>query len=95
MGGQYPRRRGDSRELFFWAGNTLMAAAIDGTGPALRLGEVRRLFDVPRRTVGYRGFGTDPYDVAADGQRFLINVLGEEEVAPPITVVTNWTTMLP
>ena len=69
-----------------------MAAAIDGTGPALRLGEVRRLFDVPRRT---SGIGTDPYDVAADGQRFLINVLGEEEVAPPITVVTNWTTMLP
>ncbi len=30
------------------------------------------------------------YDVSADGQRFLINTLVEEEGATPITLVLNW-----
>jgi hypothetical protein len=32
-----------------------------------------------------------PYDVSADGQRFLINTPKEEPSAVPITVVVNWT----
>jgi hypothetical protein len=36
------------------------------------------------------------YDVTADGQRFLVNVVDEEQAAlpPPITVITNWTSTL-
>jgi len=30
-----------------------------------------------------------PYDVSADGQRFLVN-LAEEEGAAPLFVIVNW-----
>ncbi len=32
-----------------------------------------------------------PYDVTADGQRFLVNVAMDESRASPITIITNWT----
>jgi hypothetical protein len=31
------------------------------------------------------------YDVAADGQRFLVHMRIEPAASAPITVVTNWT----
>jgi len=34
------------------------------------------------------------YDVAPDGQRFLINSLRPENTAPPLTLVLNWDTEL-
>ncbi len=37
--------------------------------------------------------GIEHYAVSADGQRFLMNVV-VEEVAPPITIVLNWTAEL-
>ena len=37
---------------------------------------------------------THPYDVTADGERFLVNALAEETAAVPITVVVNWTAAL-
>jgi eukaryotic-like serine/threonine-protein kinase len=95
-GGQ-PKWRGDGKELFYLAGNTVMAAEVNGEGPAFQVGAVRRLFEVPRRTASHLGFGTGTvYDVAADGQRFLVNVIAEEQVAlpPPVTVITNWTATL-
>jgi acid stress-induced BolA-like protein IbaG/YrbA len=77
------------------AGNTIMAAEVNGTGPAFQVGAVRRLFDVTRRTTPSPfGVGT-VYDVTADGQRFLVNVVAEEQEAPPpINVITNWTATL-
>jgi hypothetical protein len=32
-----------------------------------------------------------PYDVTADGQRFLVNTLPQQVVSTPMTVVLNWT----
>ena len=49
------------------------------------------------RTESYQGYGTGSvYDVALDGQRFLINlVTGTEQPGQtPITIVTNWTSFL-
>jgi len=34
------------------------------------------------------------YDVAADGQRFLLATIAEEAFSPTITVVLNWTAAL-
>jgi hypothetical protein len=31
-----------------------------------------------------------PYDVTADGQRFLVLIPSEERSQPPLTVTTNW-----
>lgn len=74
----------------------MMAAEVDGGGPAFQVGAVQRLFEVRRRTEAYLGFGNHgAYGVAPDGKRFLVNVLTEEQTAPsPITVITNWTATL-
>ena len=95
-GGEQPRWRRDGKELFYLAGDTIMAAQVDGTGTAFQVGAVRPLFDVRRRTVTYLLFGTgNVYDVTGDGQRFLVNmIVDEQQVAPPITVITNWTATL-
>ena len=95
-GGEDARWRRDGRELFYLAGNTIMAAEVDGSGSVFKVGVVRSLFDVRRRTAGYSALGTGSvYDVTPDGQRFLVNVVDDEQVTPaPITVITNWTATL-
>jgi len=85
-GGLYPRWRQDGTELFYLAlDNKLMAAAVNGKGPSFEIGAVKPLFET--RTAGIRY----PYDVSADGQRFLINTAPEQAVSAPFTVVLNWT----
>src|SRR4029450_7561538 len=80
--GDNARWRRDGKEIFFLAGNTLMAAGVTANGSRFDVGTVQRLFEVPM--VG----GYWPYDVSPDGQRFLVNAL-EGEVAP-LTIVVNW-----
>ena len=38
--------------------------------------------------------GHGDYDVAPDGQSFVVNVFLADPVVPPIDVVLNWTSML-
>ena len=86
-----------SPEISYLNDNVVMAAEVNGTGAAFQVGAVRRLFEVRRRTASYRGFGVGgAYDVAPDGQRFLMNVIAEEQAASPpsITVITNWAATL-
>ena len=60
-----------------------MAVDVEGATEQLRVGEVHTLFAIhPPLQPGY------PYDVTADGQRFLANT--DVGTAPPLTVVTNW-----
>ena len=40
-GGEYPRWRRDGRELFYLAGNAIMAAEVNATGTDFRLGAVK------------------------------------------------------
>jgi hypothetical protein len=85
-GGQYARWRGDGKELFFVAGDrALMAVDVVG-GQTFAAGDPRPLFPIhPRaRTLDY------PYDVTADGRRFLVSVTSGEEAAVPITLVVDW-----
>jgi hypothetical protein len=35
-----------------------------------------------------------PYDVSADGQRFLVATLREQQSPVPMTLVQNWTALL-
>ena len=96
-GGSQPRWRHDGRELFYLNGNIVVAAEVNGAGASFQVGAVRQLFEVRRRTESYLGMGPgNVYDVTADGQRFLVNVVDEEQAAlpPPITVITNWTSTL-
>jgi hypothetical protein len=86
-GNRTPRWRRDGREIFYLTpDNMLMTAEVNGRGGAFDVGRVTPLFQA--NTVPY---ARNPYDVSADGQRFLINTPKEEASAVPITVVVNWT----
>ncbi len=80
-GGSWPRWRGDGDEVFYLAPDgQLMAVALDGSD----VGAAAPLFRM--RTKADRGY---PYDVAADGQRVLVNMPGEGNVATAVTLV-DW-----
>ena len=64
-----------------------MAVEVDGGSDKFEAGVPGPLFE-PR--VGSIS-GDSPYDVAADGRRFLVKVLVEETAPAPVTVVLNWT----
>ena len=71
---------------------TLMAAAVTSTASTFDVAAIRPLFKT-RRKLLQNGAGS-PYDVTADGSRFLINTTPEESTPAPLTVVLNWTSGL-
>ena len=94
-GGDFPRWRADSKELYFRAPDeSLMAARVDGSGPALVVGEVTKLFHTQMRSVGFSGSNAANYAVTPDGQRFLIAVSEDGAAEPPTTFLVNWTAAL-
>ena len=70
-GGFQARWRRDGKELFFIAPDRmLMAAAVNGEGEDFEVGAVKALFETHFPYAPYHAF-----DVATDGQRFLVNSL--------------------
>jgi Tol biopolymer transport system component len=90
-GGGWPRWAKDGRALYFLStANQLMVADV---GPGAQPGEPRRLFDV--RVRPFVRLDAYPYDVSADGTRFLVNALIAEATPPLITMVANWPSLVP
>ena len=94
-GGAQPRFRADGQELFYIGLDAkLMAVPIALTegGETPDLGTPVALFQT--RIAGGPILAPGPlrhqYAVARDGQRFLINVVTEEAVTSPITLVLHW-----
>ena len=79
-GGWGPRWSATGDELFFWKGDTLMAAKVSTQG-LFRRETPRPLFALPDALA---------YDVTADGQRFLVTVNNPDAPAQGIHVVVNW-----
>jgi eukaryotic-like serine/threonine-protein kinase len=89
-GGGLPRWRADGKELFYLTANgRMMAASIRQSGQDLQFDAPVKLF----QTHPIRG-SWNLYDVAPDGQRFLLNNPLEWAVSSDIMVVTNWTEKL-
>jgi len=84
-----PRWRSDGRELFYLTTTGVWSVDVTTTTPtAFATAVPRKLFDT-NGSVGMNPVVTR-YDVASDGQRFLLNVANS---APrPIRVVLNWAT---
>jgi Tol biopolymer transport system component len=81
-GGQEARWSRDGRELFYRdpEKNQLMAVEVR-TSPELQAGQPKALFEL----------NTSAWDVAPDGQRFLVVKAGEAEAAAPqLNVVVNF-----
>ena len=85
-----PQWRGDGREIVYRAFATGTIVAVDvKLSPTFEHGLPRPLFSTSM-SIAF----TRPYDVTADGERFLVNTIAEETTAIPITVVVNWTAAL-
>jgi eukaryotic-like serine/threonine-protein kinase len=101
-GGVQPRWRRDGRELYYvvpagvrgdQSGDGRMVAVPFDDTTNLRLGEPLTLFEVRFWFTG--GLGTIAnYDVTADGQRFLVATPTGTREEAPITVITNWQSLL-
>ena len=85
-GGNFPRWRRDGKEIFYLrVDGMVVASAVDGSAAAFRAGVETPLFD--GNTVM---LGNWPYDVTADGQRFVVNSRLDDAPVTPVTVVVNW-----
>ena len=84
-----PRWRGDGRELFYLTPTGVWSVDVMTATPTTFVTAVpRKLFDTNGSVV--MNPVVTRYDVASDGQRFLLNVANS---APrPIRVVLNWAT---
>jgi Tol biopolymer transport system component len=85
-GGTSAKWRRDGKELFFLdPTDKIVAVDVNASGNAVRLGSPHDLF----QTVGVqREYG--PFDVSADGKKFLINSGNVKEGSDPFTLVLNW-----
>jgi serine/threonine protein kinase len=83
-GGTAPRWRADGRELFYLGSDRkLMSVLIRTSAAKLEPLSPTTLFEIPPTPRGR------PYDVARDGQRFLLATQTEFSDTP-ITVIVNW-----
>jgi hypothetical protein len=80
-GGTGPRWRKDGKELFYVASNGELMAVEVGSKNSFRVGTPQTLFRIALPRV---------WDVAADGERFLLGVPIEQRGQVPFTVVMDW-----
>lgn len=87
-GGTEPRWRGDGQEIFYIATNGMLNAASVSTEQGFSSGTPAALFQVHGRAVVS---STDlfTYDVARDGQRFLVNRYVKPEHVAPLNILLN------
>ena len=89
-GGSYPRWRPDGKELFYQSpDNRLMAATVRLDEARVEVDAVRPLFEMRAPDGQPRNF----YDVASNGQRFMV-VVPDEGESTPLTLVNNWPTVV-
>jgi len=92
-GGEQPRWRGDGKELFYLSSGYKMMAAPVVTGAKFDAGTPVALFQAtPRQPVSVNDQFV--YDVARDGQRFLVNTQIRQADTKPMSIVLNWTAKL-
>jgi Tol biopolymer transport system component len=86
-GGLRPRWRSDGKELFYITPEGKLMAVEIKAGSTFEPGVPSLLFDVATA----RALPNTPYDIAADGQRFLF-ISGRVDASPSsLAVVLNWT----
>jgi eukaryotic-like serine/threonine-protein kinase len=85
IGGTYPRWRPDGKELFYVEAGAVYAVPV--VGAARPIGEAAKLFELPPFV---SQTGLIPYDVTADGQRFVVVRRREVNASRAFTVILNW-----
>jgi Tol biopolymer transport system component len=75
-GGNWPRWRGDSKELYFISAPNVMAAEIRVNGSSIEPGVPRILFGMDNPTANHGNPSYHRYAVSSDGRRFLVSQPG-------------------
>ena len=88
QGGTQPRWRRDGRELYYVDPRSRMMSVEIKPGASPEPGAAKVLFEFLGANVM---FGLYRYDVAADGQKFLILTPSDFRRSDPLHVVLNWT----
>ena len=83
-GGNDPRWRGDGKELFYVAPGGRLHVVATTAGETFTAGKPQLLFTARMDESANR-----PYDVTADGKRFVVN-LNKATADSPIVVVVGW-----
>jgi Tol biopolymer transport system component len=89
-GGKEPRWRRDGKELFFLSAEGKMIAVPVKLSANFEAGAPLTLFQTHTRQ-SISALDRVSYDVAADGQQFLIDTKVDEPNAIPVSIILNWT----
>ena len=94
-GGTEAHWRRDGRELYYLSGaQRIVAVEVQPDRAAFRMGAATPLFE--GRLAGIESQNSwNRYAVTADGQRFLVNTVGQQAGATPIMVALDWPAELP
>jgi eukaryotic-like serine/threonine-protein kinase len=87
-GGNGPVWRDDGRELYYEGPEGLMAAPMSERGGALEAGPPQKLFSI--HTPGLVVNQPHNVEVAAHGQKFLVNTIVGDSDSTPLEVTLNW-----
>jgi hypothetical protein len=77
-GGSLPHWSADGKSVLYIHGHTLMAAGVTNGVPS----DPRALFEIPETI--------ENFAVSRDGQRLLLLIAPDEEISPPLNVITGW-----
>lgn len=89
-GGQFPEWSPDGRELFYLSpGLKLMQVSLKRGPDSIEPSAPRELFVLPTANDGYC-----PYEIAPDGQRFLVRATPEKQAGRPLTLIVNWPALM-
>ncbi|HTW63969.1 MAG TPA: protein kinase [Bryobacteraceae bacterium] len=87
-GGRFPRWGPGGRELFYVSLNDrVMEVNLKLGKDSVEASAPKELFPLPTPTINFI-----PYDVASDGERFLVQAPPQQ--AAPLTVIVNWPALL-
>jgi hypothetical protein len=89
QGGMGPVWRDDGRELYYEGPEGLMAVPMTERDGALAAGTPQKLFAI--RTQGQVVNQPHNFEVAAHGQKFLVNTIVGDSDNAPLEVTLNWT----
>ncbi|MBN4057135.1 PD40 domain-containing protein, partial [bacterium AH-315-J21] len=82
-----PRWNGAGTELFYLTAKLQIMAVTVSTGENFEASNPKKLFELKFQ---YPGDINHPYDVSADGQRFLVNARQADTDPGEIIVIQNW-----
>ena len=92
-GGSQPRWPREGKEIYYIAPDgKMMAVAVELSGDPFKADSPKALFQTRSVAVTHT---IHQYDVTADGQKFLMNLDTPTKGQRSITLVSNWTALLP